>query len=125
MKKLIIAIQKSVNVHGLRVKRFQYDPALKVHVWESRKIALEDFNAVAKPVFLESANLNPFVMVVDDTDEAAPTPDAAAPVVNLTGEVERLKTELKAVTAERNALYSALNPSVDVPFTAAAPVKKN
>lgn len=124
--KLIIAISKSLTLHGHCVRKFRYMSAHKVHVWEGRELSGEEFNKVSKAVFHENSGLHPFALVVSDEAVAqvvAPasveSPAPVAPVVDaekeeLKARVADLEAKHAALAEEYGSLLAALNPPTPV-----------
>lgn len=133
--KLIIAISKSLTLHGHTVRKFRYMSVHKAHVWEGRELSVEEFNKVSKAVFHENAGLYPFALAVDEGEVAvaapvpAPAPVVVEPVapvvpvidpekVKLQQRIADLEAQHKALAEEYGELLVALNP----PAPVAAPV---
>lgn len=141
MPRLIIAIQKKVNLHGHNVRNFRFDANHGLHIWDGRELELAEFNAISRKVFHEHGGLYPFALVVGAGEEAV-GPKAAAELEELRAKVAGLESERAMLVAdgdrlrkgneaqaeeigrlcgELTALQTALNPPAVVSAPAADP----
>lgn len=60
----IFCIRAKVNLHGFRIREFVYDPVRDLHVWQSRELDVDEFNACSAEVMRANADLHPFVLLV-------------------------------------------------------------
>jgi hypothetical protein len=128
MPRLIIAIQKKVNLHGHNVRNFRYDAKHALHIWEGREFELEEFNKISKKVFHENAGLFPFALVVG-AGEDGKAAEAVQVVAVVTPKQEdeavaHAKARIAELEAEVAKLHAALVPPVPV-VPAATPAKSD
>ncbi len=132
MPRLIIAIQKKVNLHGHNVRNFRYDAGHALHIWDGRELEVEEFNRISKKVFHDNNGLYPFALVVGAGEDGKAAEAVQVAVVVTPKQEDEAVAHAKARIAELEAevakLQAALVPPVQVPVvpvvTPAKPEKK-